>query len=117
MARFNLVTYCAKVRTVAKAIVFLQSVGVLPKTVQCSKCDKTLSILERKPCSNYFYFPCKECHTKKSIRDNTILSNKHLGMRTLCLLVYMFTTCNGLTLAQKLREVHYNITLTLYLIS
>ena len=105
MAKFNLVTYCNKVRTTAKAIAFLQSVGVLPKTVKCSKCDQTLATLSRKPRTAYFYFACKDCNTMKSVRDNTILAHKHTGMRTLCILSYLYSTCTGLTLAQKLHEV------------
>ena len=102
---FNLYSFCNKVKSTEKAVDYLQKVGVLCKSVNCSKCEKTIDVVRRQPGTNYFYFSCEDCKTVKSVRDHTIMANKHLGMRTLCLLVYMFVMCNGLTIAQKLQEV------------
>ena len=104
---FNLVTFSNKVRSTARAVGFLQSVGILQQSVYCSKCNQELSVVKQKANTAYFYFHCEQCKTMKSVRDNTILGNKHIGMRTLCLLVYLFSMCQGLTLAQKLQEVLY----------
>ena len=108
-SEFNLVTYSNRVRTTARAVKFLQSVGVLNTHVNCSKCGKENSIVKRKANTAYFFFFCEDCKTMKSVRDQTILSNKHIGMRTLCILVYLFSKCQGLTLEQKLREVSWYI--------
>ena len=95
---FNLVTFSSKVRSTARAVGFLQSVGILQQSVYCSKCNKELSVVKQKANTAYFYFYCEQCKTMKSVRDNTILGNKHIGMRTR---VVLFDTHNFNTLTQS----------------
>ena len=104
-SKFNLITLCEKVRKSELAVEFLKSHGILNQKANCRKCFKEVTEMFKKPGTSYYYFFCSDCRTMVSIRDGTILSGGHIGIRTFCLLTYNFIMCQGLTLQQKIHEV------------
>ena len=75
-AALNLFSFCNKVKSTAKAVDYLQKVGVLCRSVNCEKCEKNIDIVKRRPGTNYFYFPCEDCKTVKSVREHAILATE-----------------------------------------
>ena len=69
-------------------ITFLQEKGIFPITMECSGCHETLHEIHEK--KKYFFFNCKKCKKKISLRHKTILSNLNISLRKLILLVYIF---------------------------
>ena len=81
-----------KLETEKDRIAFLQKYGILHTSIQCSDCDKTIVDVKSNSKSNYFFFNCKDCRKKYSIRSNSILSNANISLRKLILLVYIFVS-------------------------
>ena len=104
-SKFSIITLCDKIKKSESAIAFLKEHGVLNSSAKCSKCSKELNEIYRKSGTSYYYFSCSDCGTMVSIRDGTILSRAHIGIRTFALLAYTFVMCQGLTLNQKIHEV------------
>ena len=101
----SFVTLTDKVKCSENAISFLKEHGILNSSANCKKCFRELTTMKRLNNSAYWYFHCQLCDTKVSIRDRTILSHSHIGIRTFCLLLYTFVMFQGLTVSQKIHEV------------
>lgn len=77
-----------KLETERDRIKFLQDNSVMKKEFKCSKCNILIGELTKN--KNYFYFFCKDCNKKFSVRTNSILSNANISLRKFTLLVYVF---------------------------
>ena len=109
---YNLIKLSKEIWTADSAINFLRSHSLLKNAAQCDKCGSTNDTVCKAPNSNYHYFPCLNCKTKKSIRSGTFFSAKHTGLRTILLLIYNFVMFSSLTISQKIHEV---VLVSLYL--
>ena len=69
----------------------------------CTKCLLELSDTFQTPGTSYRYFHCTNCRTKVSIRNQTILSHAHIGIRFFILLAYTFVPG---TIAQNCQKIH-----------
>ena len=113
----NLVTLFYKVKKLESAVSFLQEHGVLHKSVKCTKCLREVVHFNQEKGTGHFFFRCRSCNTKVSVRDNTLLSQGNIGIRTFILLTYLFIMLQGLSIAQKVHEVwQNNLILTLFAI-
>ena len=101
----NLVSLYYKVKKLESAVSFLQEHGVLHKSVKCTKCLREVVDIDQETGTGYFFFQCRSCKTKVSVRDNTLLSLVNIGIRTFILLAYLFIDLQGLSIAQKVHEV------------
>ena len=101
---YNLVSLCEKVKYSEDAVSFLRDHEILQKKKsKCAKCLLELSDTFQTPGTSYRYFHCTNCSTKVSIRNQTILSHAHIGIRFFILLAYTFVPG---TIAQKIHEVN-----------
>ena len=111
----NLVTLFYKVKKLESAVSFLQEHGVLHKSVNCTKCLREVDDIDQETGTGHFFFRCHSCNKKVSVRDNTLLSQGNIGIRTFILLTYLFIMLQGLSVAQKVHEVwQNNLILTLF---
>ena len=94
---------CEKVKYSEDAVSFLRDHEILHKKSTCTKCLQELSDTFQTPGTSYRYFHCTNCRTKVSIRNQTILSHAHIGIRFFILLAYTFVPG---TIAQKIHEVN-----------
>lgn len=101
----NLVTLFYKVKKLESAVSFLQEHGVLHKSVNCTKCLREVDDIDQETGTGHFFFRCRSCNKKVSVRDNTLLSQGNIGIRTFILLTYLFIMLQGLSVAQKVHEV------------
>ena len=88
MKKLNYGKLVKKLRSDKDQITFLQEKGIFPMTMECSGCHETLHEIHEK--KKYFFFNCKKCKKKISLRHKTILSNSNILLRKLILLVYIF---------------------------
>jgi len=100
----NLVTLFYKVKKLESAVSFLQEHGVLHKSVNCTKCLREVDDIDQETGTGHFFFRCRSCNKKVSVRDNTLLSQGNIGIRTFILLTYLFIMLQGLSVAQKVHE-------------
>ena len=99
---YNLMSLCEKVKY-SEDFFFEGSWNFAKKKSTCAKCLLELSDTFQTPGTSYRYFHCTNCRTKVSIRNQTILSDAHIGIRFFILLAYTFVPG---TIAQKIHEVN-----------
>ena len=88
-------------------IVLYQEHKILPSSGQCKECETQLNMehFEFRPSTNYAFWRCPLCRSKKSLRDGTHLSGVKITLRTYILLCYILTNMNGLTYTQIQSEL------------
>ena len=87
--RINLGKLCSKLSTLTPQVEFLQSVNILPTTIQCSQCD--VSLVKWKAEGQKVYFRSAACKAKTNIRQGTLLYMSKISFRRFVLLAYCFT--------------------------
>ena len=76
-------------------IVLYQEHKILPSSGQCKECETQLNMehFEFRPSTNYAFWRCPLCRSKKSLRDGTHLSGVKITLRTYILLCYRVWIC------------------------
>ena len=120
---FNTLSLGDKLRTAEDQVTFLQNAGILMKEYNCSDCGVVCKELHKKKGTNYFFFYCSGCKSQIGIRwmkiydcfmfmllfsfrTGSILSAKHIMLRTFVLLVYFFAAEPSKSHEQLIHEIN-----------
>ena len=89
MEKYNFNRLLKETNSPEKEISFLQNFGIIPKSVDCAKCGKTLSKCYK--VNDYVYFRCScQGRPKVSIMKNTLLYYSNLSIPVFLIVVYGF---------------------------
>ena len=66
----------------------IQEHSILPRSKVCDVCSLEMAVYSNK--DQYYYFQCRKCKTKQSLRRGTILNMANISFRKFILLAYIF---------------------------
>ena len=75
----------------SKAIDFALSKGILRSTASCPNCHRNMQISDHTGSIDGKCLRCHHCHTRTSIRHNTILESSKLSVREMLIFLYMWS--------------------------
>ena len=90
--RINMGKLIVKIPDLKSQVKFLQNTDILPETMTCDPCNRTLTKISFE--GNFVFFRCGNCKKRISIRKGTVLYNSKLSLRRFILIVYAFTQAN-----------------------
>ena len=93
LPKLNLYRLLRQIETSEDEMEFLRSQNLLPRTIDCENCCKTLSKLYPKnnPEAKFRYFRCKCSHNKKvPITRNTFFYHSNITPKVFLVLAYGF---------------------------
>ena len=83
-------------------ISLLQQMKILPTEIVCDSCEVKICELSP-PHGNFVYFQCPSCKVKKSVRDDTVVSNSNLKLDRFVMLIWSFASERNRTYEQVMR--------------
>ena len=79
--------------TLGQQVAFLTKHDIFPSLGTCQKCNRHLKE-EVKQLNTRFFFYCKKCDVRTTIRHGTVLYNSNMKMSSFVMLAYCFTIRN-----------------------
>jgi transposase-like protein len=77
--------------TIAEAISWTRAKGIILSSLGCQKCHADMKIDQFEEPPDFEAFRCPQCHTRRSIRTDSIFYNSNLSMQKLLLLIYQWS--------------------------
>ena len=80
-----------KISDKKKQVHFLQRVGVIPRSIQCTKCQLPVTNIDCSDKNGTPTFRCSKCSRRRSVRTSTFMSNSKLSLRRIIILGIIMT--------------------------